>query len=302
MRGANYVAALATTAAILLAGCENPNAPFLVPQTILFDMEVAGNRDIYSVVLDGTGLTRLTTDPGLDVQPTSAKNVLIFTSYRNGNAELYSRPADGSQASDVRLTTTPANETDAQLSPDALRIAYTSDDGGIPRVWVAAANGANPQPLTSSTGSTIEGSPSWRFASDSLLIMSTALGNASIFRASRVAGSTAVSTAKPAKSDSAYVQPAWSVDGKRIAFSAGSFAGTSRVAVLSRATNATVFVTPTTIFAGQPVFLADGRVVFTVFDAGGTSSLAWVYPGAPGIVHSIPLTGTNPQHPAIMWP
>jgi Tol biopolymer transport system component len=227
---------------------------------------------------------------------------VVFTSYRNGNAELYFHPATGAPASDVRLTTTAANETDAQLSPDATHIAYTRDDGGIPRVWVADAGVINAAPLTSSTGSVIEGSPSWRFASDSLLIMSTSLGSASVFRTSRIAGSTATSAAKPVTADSAYVEPTWSLDGTRIAFTAGFGTGASRIVVRTRATNSSTTVTPSALSAGQPVFLADGRIAFTIFGSGGSTSLAWVDPGAPGIVHSIPVTGTNPQHPAIMWP
>jgi Tol biopolymer transport system component len=299
-----HVATLATSAVILLAGCENPNGPPIepvAPPTILFDMENAGNRDIYRALLDGLDLERLTTDPGVDLHPTAASNTLVFTSYRDGNGELYTRPLN-TAAAEIRLTTTAANETEAQLSPDGLRLAYTRDDGGTPRVWVATANNANAVALTTATGSTIEGSPTWRFASDSLLLISTSLGSASIFRSSRLAGSTPATTAKPATTDSAYVEPAWSVDGKTIAFTAGAGAGASRIAVLTRATNSTVFVTPATMSAGQPVFLADGRIVFTVFAAGGVTTLAWVDPAAPGIVHSISLTGTNPQHPTIIWP
>jgi len=264
-------------------------------------MSVAGNRDIYRATIGDTVVVRLTTDPGADVHPTAAKGVLVFTSYRDGNAELYSRPLSGT-GSDTRLSTTAANETDPELSPDGRRLAYARDDGGIPRVWIADASNANASPLTSPTASTIEGSPAWRFPSDSLLFISPSLGNASIVRAARLAGSTPVSTAKPTTSDSVYVEPVWSPDGTHIAFTAGSGGGASRIAVRDRATNSTVFVTPPTTSAGQPVFLADGRIVFTVFAAGGATSLAWVDPAMSGVIHPIVLTGTNPQHPAIIWP
>jgi hypothetical protein len=296
---------LILVAAIGLAACDSPPTTIVptvvAPPKILFDMVAGGNRDIYRASLDGLDLERLTTDPGDDLHPTAASNTLVFTSYRDGNGEIYTRPLN-TAAAEIRLTTTAANETEAQLSPDGLRLAYTRDDGGTPRVWIAAANNANAVGLTTATGSTIEGSPSWRFASDSLLLISSSLGNASIFRSSRLAGAVPATAARPATTDSVYVEPTWSVDGTHIAFTAGSGGGLSRIAVLTRATNSTVFVTPATMSAGQPVFLADGRIVFTIFGVAGSTSLAWVDPAKPGIVDSIPLTGTNPQHPAIIWP
>jgi Tol biopolymer transport system component len=298
------VGILAVGFAALLSSCNAENLTTLklpAAPTILFDMESAGNRDIYRASLDGLDLERLTTDPGVDLHPTAAGNTLVFTSYRDGNGELYSRPLNTSTP-ETRLTTTAANETEPQLSPDGLHLAYTRDDGGTPRVWVATVTGGSATLLTSATGPTIEGSASWRFASDSLLLISTSLGNAAIFRASRLAGTTPASTAKPATTDSVYVEPSWSVDGRAVAYTAGRGSGASRIAVLTRATNIAVYVTPAMISAGQPAFLADGRIVFTVFGSGGSTTLAWVDPSAPGIVHSIPVTGTNPQHPAIMWP
>lgn len=270
---------------------------------IIFDASVNGNRDIYRTTLYGMDLERLTTDLGVDVDPTWAKSTLIYTSYRNGNGELYSHPVGGSPANDVRLTTTVANETDAALSPDALHLAYVRDDGNTPRVFVAGPVNAGAAALTAGTApSAVEGSPSWRFTSDSLLIMSTSLGNASIFRAARTAGSTPASAAQPVTTDSVYVEPSWSPDGSRIAYAAAAVGGASRIAVRNRVTGTSTYVTPATISAGQPAFLLDGRIVFTIFGSGGLTGLAWVDPSTPGSVHSITLAGTNPQHPAIIWP
>jgi TolB protein len=206
-------------------------------------------------------------------------------------------------ASDVRLTTTAVNETEPTLSPDGQRLAYVRDDGGTPRIYVSNLAVSNATVLTTSAGSTVEGSPSWRFSSDSLLMMSTELGNPTIFRASRTSGTVPASAAKPATSDSVYTEPSWSADGSRIAFTLASVGGASRVALLTRSTNVVTLLTPSSISAGQPAVLPDGRVVFTIFGAAGTSSLAWVDPARPLVVIDIPLLpGTNPQHPAIIWP
>jgi hypothetical protein len=272
-----------------------------MPPTFVFDMVAGGNRDIYRAALDGADLERLTTDPGVDVDPTAARNTLVFTSYRHGNAELHSRGL-ASQSTETRLSSTGANETDPALSPDGLKLAYTRDDAGTPRVFVASGTNLGAVPLTANFGfaASVEGSPAWRFTSDSVTLMATALGSAGIFVSGAGAGSTPAAAAKGA-GDSAFVEPSWSVDGKSIAFTLGA-GSASRIAVLTRATNQIVVVTPTGISAGHPAFIADGRVVFTIFGTGGTTTLAWVDPAAPGVVHPIALSGTDPQHPAIIWP
>jgi Tol biopolymer transport system component len=269
--------------------------------TILFDMVVAGNRDIYRATIYGRDLQRLTTNAATESHPTAAKDKLIFTSYRDGNGELYSRSLSAAPF-ETRLTITASNETDAALSPDAARLAYTRDDGGTPRIWIADATATTTDLLTTASGATIEGNAAWRPTSDSLLLMSTALGDASIFRASRAAKSGPVSTAKPATADSVFVEPAWSADGKSIAYGAAATGHSSRIMMRNLISGVVVFATPQSVSAGQPVFLPDGRIVFTIFAQNGASSLAWVDPAAPSAVNLIPLTGTDPQHPAIIWP
>ena len=222
-------------------GCDNP-PPASAP-TIVFDMIVGGNRDVYSADIYGMQLRRLTTNTAADVQPTAAKNVLAFTSFRDGNGELYSRSLSGNDP-EVRLTATAANETDAALSPDGRWLAYTRDDGGLPRIWIADASGAGAATLTTAAGNTIEGSAAWRASSDSVLLMSTSLGSASIFRVSRTAAFSPASAIKPATTDSVYVEPAWSVDSRSIAFAAALTGRASRVAVRDRAAGTTIFLGP----------------------------------------------------------
>ncbi len=63
---------------------------------------------------DGSGQTRLTTNPASDVEPAFlATGKIAFASNRDGNLEVYSMNADGS--GQTRLTTNPA----ADISPDA---------------------------------------------------------------------------------------------------------------------------------------------------------------------------------------
>lgn len=286
----------------LIAACGNgPTENDGHGPTILFDMEVEGNRDIYSATLSGDTVVRVTADLGVDVAPSSAADILVFTSYRDGNAELYRWNAVDDQE---RLTTTSAHETEPRLSPDGARLVFTRDDGVAPRSWISSVTGASAAPLTTATGATIEGNAAWKASGDSLTLMSngTQQGKPFLFVSGRIPPSTPLQLAKPVTSDSAFVEPTWSHDGKTIAFTAGATGGPSRIAVLTRATGTVVLLTPPTISAGQPVYLPDGRIVFTVFLGSGATSLAWIDPASPETVHAIPLSGTNPQHPAIIWP
>ena len=291
-----------TVSALLDSGTVSTLVVVKPPPKIVFDMVANGNRDIYRATIYGNELDRLSSNAAVDIHPSIAGNMLVYSSYRDGNGKLYARSLLGT-APETRLSTTvTANETDAVLAPDGNHIAYVRDDGGVPRVWVSDADGGQAVALTKAPPPTIEGTPGWRFASDSLVFMSTSLGNASIFRSGRLSNSPLVSAAAPKTADSVYVEPSWSPDATLIAYSAARTGGAARIAVLTRASGAAAFVTPPTMSAGQPMFLADNRIVFTIFAAGGSTSLAWVDPKAPAVIYPIPLTGTDPQHPAIIWP
>jgi len=83
-----------------------------------------GNRDIYRAALDGKDTVRLTSDPGDDQHPTERAGTVVFTSYRDGNGELYAVPSIG--GGEQRLTTTArAKNRDAEIParpfPERLR-------------------------------------------------------------------------------------------------------------------------------------------------------------------------------------
>ena len=151
-----------TLAVALILGCTASQAPKVAPPpVIVFDWLRNGNRDIYRATLDGTDTVRLTSNPGDDQHPTERAGVVVFTSYRDGNGELYTVSSTG--GTEQRLTNTAANETQPALSPDGQHIAYLSDESGVPRLWLSAADGTNPQALTAGFGipGAIDASPSW---------------------------------------------------------------------------------------------------------------------------------------------
>src|SRR5205807_5891481 len=90
----------------LLVGCTASEAPNVAaPPAIVFDWMRNGNRDIYRAALDGRDVVRLTSDPGDDQHPTERAGAVVFTSYRDGHAQLYAVAATGGGTA-RRLTNT----------------------------------------------------------------------------------------------------------------------------------------------------------------------------------------------------
>jgi dipeptidyl aminopeptidase/acylaminoacyl peptidase len=247
------------------------------PPTVYFDAVAAGNRDIYSVSLDGRDLTRRTTSPADDAQPTAVASTIVFVSTRDGNRELYAMPTAVGGA-EQRLTTTAANESQPAFAAGGAALAYVSDGGGTPRVSVAPVPLANPARLTAATfgfAGSLEASPTWSPTRDRVALVATTNGSANLFIASATAGGTPTPVAGSGNGQTD-VEPSWSPDGNRIAF-ASTRAGTTQIFLLDLRTGAISQLTNDASPAGQPGWLSDGRLVFTRFEGGG-STLWWVDP------------------------
>lgn len=118
------------------------------PGTLAFVSERDGNSEIYVVNVDGTGLLRLTHDPGLDVDPAWSPDGkrIAFASDRAGSWDIYVMDADGSNV--VRRTQSGLNSSPA-WSPDGKKIAFSSQRAGQWSVYVMTVDGdwANPTPV-----------------------------------------------------------------------------------------------------------------------------------------------------------
>ena len=280
----------------LLLGCTASEAPQVAPPpVIVFDWLRNGNRDIYRATLDGTDKVRLTSNPGDDQHPSEAAGIVVFTSYRDGNGELYAVPSAG--GAEQRLTTTAANETQPALSPDGRHLAYLSDETGVPKLWMSAADGTNPQPLTAGFGfaGSIEASPSWAPSGDRIVFVSTANGRAGLFILTLGAGAP---TPLVADSNTA-VEPSWSPDGRLVAF-ASDRTGVTNIFTVDVATLQIRQITTDATTAGQPAWLADMRLVYTSWN-GGTPRLRWRDPAVPNSAVNIDLGTGDVQHSAAIF-
>jgi Tol biopolymer transport system component len=80
----------------------------------------------------------------------------VFTSNRDGNAEIYVMNADGS--GQTRLTDHPARDVGPAWSPAGARIAFETNRDGNAEIYVMNADGSAPTNLTRRLAG--DGSPS----------------------------------------------------------------------------------------------------------------------------------------------
>ncbi len=261
------------------------------PPVIVFHKLVDGNRDIYTVALDGEDLQRLTTDPASDAEPTSNDGWIVFTSFRDGVGTLHRIPATGGEAQ--QLSGSNVRESQAELSAAGGRLAYIRTSESNPRLWAAGANGSGPASLTNPSIGTIEASPTWSPAGDRIAYVSTQNGNADIWMLTPGAAPTVL-----IESDEADVEPTWSPDGESIVF-VSTRDGDTELYRYDLDTKQVTRLTYRPGSDGQPAYLPDGRIVYTARN-GTEVGLYWMDPMDPEVVHPIPTGEGEPGAPAAL--
>src|SRR5437588_5946021 len=120
--------------------------------------------DIYVMNADGSGQTRLTSDPNDDRAPVWSPDGsrIAFQSLRNGvNYQVYVMNADGSNQ--LNISNDGFNDTQPSWSPDGCRIAFASDrdHAAYNSVYVMNSNGTNQSRLTFRAAPFSDEQPAW---------------------------------------------------------------------------------------------------------------------------------------------
>ncbi len=261
------------------------------PPSVVFEMTVNGNRDVYRVALDGGDLARLTAHAADDGEPTVAAGTVVFVSTRTGSAELFSVPLGG--GTETRLTNTARAEASPALSLDGQRLAFTADGAGTARkVWTAKANGTDAALAAPGFAASGEAAPTWAPAGDRLAFVAPAEGLPDVYRV--------VPWGEPellAGGPGADIDPAWSPNGQRVAF-ASTRQGGMDIYLVRVSDGALTHLTTRAGNEGEPAWTPDGRLVYVEFGAGGESRLVWLDLADPAAVHPIPVLGGSPRGPA----
>lgn len=111
-----------------------------------------GSIQIYTIGADGTGLRRLTGVPGQSEIPVWSHDGrhIAFIKIRDNDSQIYVMNADGSRQR--RLTSPPGINTFPAWSPDGSRIVFLSSRQGSPQVYMMNADGSGQTKLTDPPG------------------------------------------------------------------------------------------------------------------------------------------------------
>lgn len=260
---------------------------------IVFDLDVGGNTDIYRVALDGSDLVRITTNSAVDAAPAAGPGMIVFTSTRDGNQELFRISPFGGPEQQLTFTTGITHDAPA-VSSDGQRIAYARVGGSssFHRLRVMDVNGGDTAAVAGANG-IVDTSPRWKPHSDSLVFMSAggfADSDAGIYR-TRVGGAAATGLITRSGAD---IDPAWSPDGRSIAFSSPR-GGSDDLYLMDLTTLGITRLTSTSGGEYGPAWTPDGRIVFVYSTGGGTKELRWLDPSNPSVTHAIPGTSRVSQ-------
>ena len=179
------------------------------PRLLVFEHE----GDTYTMATNGTGLTRLTTDPALDGEPSwSSTGKIAFTTLRHPEgAELYVMNDDGSNQ--TRLTTSVGADNAASWSPDGQKIVFRSTRDVNSQIYVINADGTGLVRLTNNDANDRE--PAWSMTGKIAFVSDRDHPSGEIY----VMNEDGSNVVRLTHNDSAEATPAWSPDGTMIAFS-----------------------------------------------------------------------------------
>jgi Domain of unknown function (DUF5050)/Thrombospondin type 3 repeat len=135
---------------------------------------------------------------------------IAFTSFRDGNFEVYVMNADGSNP--TNLTNNAARDLAPSFSPDGSRIVFASGRDGNDEIYVMNADGSNPSRLTNNAATDTQ--PSFSPDGSRIVFASLRDGNAQIY-VMNADGSNPTNLTNNAATDT---QPSFSPDGSRIVF------------------------------------------------------------------------------------
>ncbi len=112
---------------------------------------------LYVVNANGTGSVQISSDTTAQEPSWSVGNRIVFTSSRDGNAELYAIDPDGTD--EVRLTTNTTTDQQANWSPDGLKLAFATNRDGNFEIYSMKPDGTLVSRLTNRSNTQTD--PAW---------------------------------------------------------------------------------------------------------------------------------------------
>jgi Tol biopolymer transport system component len=210
------------TRALLLAGLvvlASSVAAGAVPETRNGKIAFVSAGDIWAVNPDGTGLTNLSHSSARDAYPTWSPEGtrIVFSSNRARGRSLWIMNADGTG---VRRLTRGGRDADSapSISPDGRRIVFARRIRGDQEIYVVNLDGTGLRRLTRHAG--IDFDPAWSPAGMAVAFWRVVRRGGAQTRQIFLIGADGTGLQRLTWGPDA-AEPAWSPDGKRIAFVRG---------------------------------------------------------------------------------
>jgi len=134
---------------------------------IVFVANTENGEEIFVMNTNGTAPMQLTNLGGRNVSPSYGwraspdwspdSSHVVFNSWHDGNAEIYSMNSDGSNM--VRLTNSTEDDLDPEWSPDGSQIAFIYGSEGNQQVFIMDSDGTHRTEITKNGGDKQD--PSW---------------------------------------------------------------------------------------------------------------------------------------------
>lgn len=185
-------------------GCFTTHIAFVTTQT--------GNKEIGIMDWDGHNLLQLTRNRSINLNPDLSPDGLeiIFTSYKQGNPDLYKRLL--SSTAEVPLSQRKGLNITGTWSPDGSKIALSLSKDGNSEIYTISKDGTNPMRLT--VNPAIEISPTWSPDGKQIAFVSDRLGKPQVF----IMNADGSNVRRLTTAGSYNVNPRWSPKGDRIAY------------------------------------------------------------------------------------
>lgn len=244
-------------------------ALFAIPTTadaqqILFESNRDGNFEIYQISADGSGLTNLTNNGGLDRQPrwSPDRSQIAFTSDRDGDQDVYLLSlANGSLFNLTEELESEAKAGDGfpQWSPDGTMLAFNSTRDGREDIHVVNQDGTNRLRRTNETN--IINVARWSPDSTQILYDASRVGRQTIIL---MPVDGAVKTDLTVDFNLSH-SPRWSPDGTRIVF-VSDRNGSNDIFVMNADGSSPVALTNDPASDTEPQWSPDGSRILFISD------------------------------------